>query len=106
MAERATEQGWKEGLVMKIMSVKTQERWEENTKACLKVKVREELYVVEGGNLAGESVKQLYLKTFWVIGLNPQVVPFIISQVIAFFITTLKALLFLTCEQLPSSMCG
>ena len=36
--------------------------------------------------------KELYLKTFWVIGLNPQVVPFIISQVIAFFITTLKTL--------------
>ena len=41
--------------------------------------------------------KELYLKTFWVIGLSPQVVPFIISQVIAFFITKLKALLFLTC---------
>ena len=57
MAERATEQGWKEGPVMKIVSVKTQERWEENTKAGLKVKVREGLYVVEGGNPAGESVK-------------------------------------------------
>ena len=47
MAERATEQGWKEGLVMKMVSVETvvksQERWEENTKVGWKVKVREGL---------------------------------------------------------------
>ena len=47
MAERATEQGWKEELVMKMVSVetvvKTQERWEENTKVGWKVKVREGL---------------------------------------------------------------
>ena len=52
MAERATEQGWKEGLVMKMVSVetvvKTQERWEENTKTGLKVKVREGLKLKEG----------------------------------------------------------
>ena len=59
MAERATEQEWKEGLVMKIVSVKTQERWEECFQRCYE----------EGYDLTDGERYNLWIKTYHPEGL-------------------------------------